>query len=80
MGTPILGMLWFSYGFALIGGEARNRQLSQICGNAVLLVGFGTPVLGLILALVSRRRAATIVFGLALLAVAALWAWLGLRK
>ncbi|MFI7643164.1 hypothetical protein [Nonomuraea sp. NPDC049400] len=80
LGTPLLGVLWFSYGFALIGGEPRNKQLSQICGTAMLIVGFGAPTLGLLLALVSRRRSATIVFGVALLAVAALWAWLVLRK
>ncbi|WP_433431369.1 hypothetical protein [Nonomuraea sp. CA-141351] len=78
LGTPLLGVLWFSYGFALMGGEPRNRQLSQLCGNA--LVGFGAPAVGLLLALVSRRRSATIVFGLALLTVAALWAWLVLRE
>ncbi|MEV1169949.1 hypothetical protein [Nonomuraea sp. NPDC049784] len=77
LGTPLLGVLWFSYGFALMGGVPRNRQL---CGNAMLIVGLGAPVVGLLLALVSRRRSATIVFGLALLTVAALWAWLVLRK
>ncbi|MEU0571558.1 hypothetical protein ABZ297_40030 [Nonomuraea sp. NPDC005983] len=80
LGTPLLGVLWFSYGFALTGGESRNRQLSQICGNAMLIAGFGAPMLGLLLALVSRRRSAATVFGVALLAVAAPWAWLVLRK
>ncbi|MFI6601480.1 hypothetical protein ACIBHX_34965 [Nonomuraea sp. NPDC050536] len=75
VGTPLLG-----YGFTVMGGEARDKQFAQICGDAVLIVGFGAPMLGLLLALLSRRRGATIVFGLALLAVAVLWVWLVLRK
>ncbi|MFI7104751.1 hypothetical protein ACIBK9_00425 [Nonomuraea sp. NPDC050227] len=80
LGTPLLGVLWFSYGFALVGGQATNRQLSQICGNAMVIVGVGAPMLGLVLALVSRRRSAAIVFTLALLAVTVLWAGLALHK
>ncbi|NUW31578.1 hypothetical protein HTZ77_09085 [Nonomuraea sp. SMC257] len=80
LGTPLLGALWFSYGFALAGGQATNKQLSQICGYAMLIVGFGAPMLGLLLALASKRRNATIVFTLALIAVAVFWARLALHK
>ncbi|MER6511010.1 hypothetical protein ABT158_29605 [Nonomuraea sp. NPDC001636] len=80
LGTPVLGVLWFSYGFALVGGQAADRRLSELCGNGMMIVGIGVPVLGLLLALLSGRRAAAIVFGVALLAVAALLAWPMLLK
>ncbi|MFI7439417.1 hypothetical protein [Nonomuraea indica] len=45
VGTPVLGVIWFSYGFALIGAPAKNKELAQVAGDAMVFLGLGARLL-----------------------------------
>ncbi|WP_344865365.1 hypothetical protein [Planomonospora alba] len=64
VGTPLMLMLTFMYGFALIGGEPRNAQLSDIFGIAFLVLGLGAPVVGFLTAFVMGNKTGVVVYGL----------------
>ncbi|MFI6791317.1 hypothetical protein ACIBG4_28705 [Nonomuraea sp. NPDC050383] len=69
VGTPVLGVIWFSYGFALIGAPAKNKELSQVAGHAMVFLGLGVPPLVCLLSLIWRRRVAALIYGLTSLAL-----------
>lgn len=72
VGTPILLMFWFSYGFTLIGGTPTNATLSEICGIAASILGLGAPPVGFIASLVMGNKAGAWIYGVITVAVVAL--------
>ncbi|WP_433216989.1 hypothetical protein [Microtetraspora malaysiensis] len=64
IGTPVLALLTFSYGFALMGATPANKSLSEVCAVATMVLGLGAPPVSCLLALAFRRRIAATVYGL----------------
>ncbi|MFI6537377.1 hypothetical protein ACIBHY_33340 [Nonomuraea sp. NPDC050547] len=74
-GTPLLAIATFQTGFALPGVQPANGSLAIVLFWATLLLGFGAPALGFIVAASHSHKAGAWVYGVicALLAVIAFW-------
>ncbi|GAA3086227.1 hypothetical protein [Streptosporangium carneum] len=68
-GTPLLGVLAFTFGFSLMGGTPKNAQLAAVLAVAALVLGFGAPVVGLLAALAARNRSGVWVYGMIVTAI-----------
>ncbi|WP_067181418.1 hypothetical protein [Microtetraspora niveoalba] len=72
VGTPLLAVLAFMFGFALGDNEPANEKAATVLVVAALILGLGAPVVGLLLSLAARNKIGLVGYGLITAAIGVL--------